>query len=100
MILKNDVDGHLSVKMALAQFAFKRFCCGFVTLGTVYGCRALHDGWVADSRSQVHLELMQRLFEQPLRWPAICYANGRHAVRGTPFRNIYEGVKDTRRIYV
>lgn len=86
--------------MAFAQFAFKWLRGGVAPLGAIYGRDAVHNGRVADTGPQVHIEFMQRLLELLARGPTICDPDGWDAVRCPAVRNIYEGFKNSRGVYV
>lgn len=86
--------------MAFAQLTSERLRSGTASLGAVHGCGAVHDGWGPDSRPQVHPELVQRVPEQPVRRSAVCDADGRYALCGAAFGDIYEGAQNPSGVYV
>lgn len=86
--------------MAFSQFTSERLGSVFAALGAFHGCRALYYGRVADTGTQVHTELLQRLSQHVVRGTAICDANGRDVVRSSPFRNLNKGFEDPSGVYV
>lgn len=75
--------------MALAQFTFERFRGGVASLGAVHRCGAVYARRVADTGSQVHTELVQRVPKQPVRRAAGADQDGRNAICGSAGRDIH-----------
>lgn len=86
--------------MAFTQFAFERFRSGPAAVGKVHGCGPLYNGRLTNTGPQVYIELVQCVFERLIRRTAVRDTHGRNAVRSFTFRDIYEGAKDSSRIYV
>lgn len=86
--------------MAFAQFASEWLRGGFAALGAIYGRDAVHNGWVADTSSQIHIELVQRLLKYVARGPKIRDPDGRDAIRSSAIGNIYEGFENSRGVHV
>lgn len=97
---RNDFDGHVPVKMALAQFTFEWFRGGVAALGAVHGRCAVYHGRVADTCTQVHTELVQRLPEQSVRGPTLRDSDGWNAVCGAAFGDLHKGAENSCGVYV
>lgn len=87
--------------MALAHEPPERLRGGFVPLGEVHRRGPLHYGRVPDTCPQVHIELVQHLFEQCAREPEIFSEVRQYAYICRVASGDYdEGFADLDRVYV
>lgn len=94
-------DGQLPAEMALAYEPSERLRGGLVPLGEVHRRGAVHHGRVPDPCAQVHIELVQHLFEQRFGKSAVFVEVRQHShIRRVASGDHDEGFADFDRVHV